>query len=228
MMQFTAQSCNALFHTIHLSIFVSCLITAFSFVFSLCDTIFIWPNGPTCFCSVHPMDHSRNQNNFATIVSSALLCDRQLRNSSWWASIGTKGKRKTWWWFLPLLGTHISSAVPWLPGSQVSPRKALLCIPFTQQKGQLTLPGLANLSFAGNSKTKASSVPVPVVLGVFLWYILLLLKFYCLNPAASVQSHLEKKELPALGAVEESLGKWTLNALAFRPIKTAWHRLSCK
>lgn len=78
MMQFTAQSFNALFHTMHLSIFVSCLITAFSFVFSLCDAIFVWPNGPTCFCSVHPMDHSRNQNDFATTVSSALLCDSQI------------------------------------------------------------------------------------------------------------------------------------------------------
>lgn len=37
---------------------------------------------------------------------------RQLRNTSWWASIGTKGKRKRWW---------VTSVFTWYPRREWSP-----------------------------------------------------------------------------------------------------------
>lgn len=73
-MQVTTQSCNILFYTMHLSMFVSCMIRAF---FSpQCDILSLIKCPHFLFLAVLSMDHSRNQNEFATALSSALLCDK--------------------------------------------------------------------------------------------------------------------------------------------------------
>lgn len=116
---------------------------------------------------------------FSAVPSSVTV--RQPRNTSWWASRGRKGKRKTWWvtsaftwyprgewsplvtWLVPRCHPQGAALPGHGAGSWVSPGK-VLCVPFTHQKGQFSLPGLANPSFAGNSKAKLISVPAPVVL----------------------------------------------------------------
>lgn len=112
------------------------------------------------------MDHSRNQNYFATIISSALLCDSQTARKYFMLSfIGTKGKRKMHWvisvfaWYPP---REWSPLVTWL-GMEQSPGKTLfwVCSP-TKKCSSLFLPWLI-LPLLGIPKPRLSMCQ-------FLWF----------------------------------------------------------
>lgn len=151
-------------------------------------------------------------------------------------------ERKTWWVIsaFPYF-TRVVSGVPWPPGwcpavthtelLSLGMEQAPVC-PLPPLKKAAQPPWPSNPSSAGIAKTKAISVLISVD---FLSFLIIYSSgdCTCWNFIAWVLWILfdliwKKEKIAAFKAVEKSLGRWTPNSLAFRPIKKAWHQLSCK